>query len=94
MKNLVPRLFGETEAKRLGIENGWYGTRVSGTLMTGPDASLDACVAAIDLLPEPKPRADAEEYAPVLIVPPAKSIHAMMNVQPRTAYQIGRKPGR
>jgi hypothetical protein len=94
MKNLVPRLIGEPEAKRLGIENGWYGTRVSGTLMTGPDASLAACVAAIDLLPEPKPRAEVKAHAPILIVPPAKSIHSMMNVQPRTAYQIGRKPDR
>ena len=52
MKDLTPRLVQETEAKKLGIPHGWYGTRVSGTFMTGPCASLDECLETIRLLPE------------------------------------------
>ncbi len=44
MINLTPRLIEEIEAKKLGIPHGWYGTRVSGTLMTGRCASFDDCL--------------------------------------------------
>ncbi len=88
--NFVPRLVGEAEAKQLGVEGGWYGTKMSGTFVTGPSANLEACMAAIDLLPKP-PR--------VIPAPPAethraKSIHAITNAAARSAYQIGRKPYR
>jgi len=52
VKDLTPRLIEESESKKLGIPHGWYGTRVSGTFMTGPCASLDECLEAIRLLPE------------------------------------------
>ena len=88
--NFVPRLVGQSEAKQLGVEGGWYGTKMSGTFVTGPSASLEACIAAIDLLPKP-PK--------VILTPPveatrAKSIHAQTNAAARSAYQIGRKPYR
>jgi hypothetical protein len=92
MENLVPRLVGGPEAKRLGIEGGWYGTKVSGTFVTGPSASLAACVEAIDRVPEPIKIIEAENDTPAK-APAAKSIYAA-NTQTRTAYQIGRRPGR
>jgi hypothetical protein len=48
MENLVPRLIGKSEASRLGVLAGWYGTKVSGTFVTGPCASLATCIEAID----------------------------------------------
>lgn len=53
MENLVPRLVGKIEARQLGVQGGWYGAKVSGTFMTGPCASLAACIEAIDLMSEP-----------------------------------------
>ena len=44
MQNLVPRLVGAPEAKLLGVEGGWYGTKMSGTFVTGPLPSLEACM--------------------------------------------------
>ena len=52
MEGLTPRLIEELESKQLGIPHGWYGTRISGTLMTGPCASRDDCLETIRLLPE------------------------------------------
>ena len=94
MENLVPRLVGGPEAKRLGVEGGWYGTKVSGTFVTGPSASLAACIEAIDGVPEPVQMIEAEAIhdTPAKTLPP-KSIYAA-NTQTRTAYQIGRRPGR
>ena len=88
--NFVPRLVGETEAKQLGVAGGWYGTKMSGTFVTGPSASLEACMAAINLLPKPPKAA----LAPQAETHRAKSIHAMTNAAARSAYQIGRKPYR
>jgi hypothetical protein len=94
MENLVPRLVGAPEAKRLGIEGGWYGTKVSGTFVTGPSASLAACIEAIDGIPEPLKIIEAEAIRDTPAkAPPAQSIYAA-NTQTRTAYQIGRRPGR
>ena len=95
MENLVPRLVGAPEAKRLGIQDGWYGTKISGTFVTGPSVSLEACMEAIDLVPEPVQIADAivENNAPGG-KQPAQSIYMPASTQARTAYQIGRKSGR
>jgi hypothetical protein len=91
MKNLVPRLVSESEAKILGVEAGWYGTKMSGTFVTGALPSLEACTKAIDLIPEPPkvidPEADAKQAAAIA----AKSIHAIANANARSAYQIGHK---
>lgn len=53
MKDLNTRHILKDESARLGIKNGWYGTRVNGTLMTGPSDTEEACLAAIKALPEP-----------------------------------------
>ena len=53
MKNLSPRHIKKEESDRLGIQDGWYGIKVSGTLMTGPAASHDECQKLIDALPDP-----------------------------------------
>ena len=39
MQTLLHRHVEIPEAARLGIESGWYGTKVSGTFVTGPHAS-------------------------------------------------------
>lgn len=96
MQNLTPRLIGDAEARRLGIPRGWYGTRVSGTLMTGACATLERCVAAIDLLPEPvdiavpaTPDKAISKRAHVSI-----SARVFSGELVRTPYQIGRKTSR
>jgi hypothetical protein len=91
MDNFIPRLVGEPEAKRLGVEGGWYGTKMSGTFVTGPAANLEACMKAIDLLPKP---AKVVHVAAPADTHRAKSIHAIANAQARSTYQIGRKPYR
>jgi hypothetical protein len=53
MKNLTPRHIQKDESDRLGIKNGWYGTKVNGTLVTGPWDSSEKCLKEIDQLPEP-----------------------------------------
>ena len=53
MKDLNTRHIQKDESDRLGIKHGWYGTRVNGTLMTGPSDNEEACLAAIKALPEP-----------------------------------------
>ena len=51
MNDFVPRLIGKPEAIRLGIQDGWYGIKVSGTFVTERCESLAVCKAAIDLIP-------------------------------------------
>ena len=53
VKNLNARHIDKDESTFLGIAQGWYGTRVNGTLMTGPSESEEACLAANSALPEP-----------------------------------------
>ena len=89
MKGLVPRLVGEPEAKRLGIQQGWYGAKVSGTFVTGPSASLDACIEAMDLIPEP-PKVIGSS-ADIKITPASPF---RLFTKARTAYEIARKPTR
>jgi hypothetical protein len=91
MHNLVPRLVGPPEAGRLGVQSGWYGTKTNGTFMTGPLASLAACIEAIDLIPEPV--TDARP-GPALPKPISYTSVYQTNMHTRTAYQIGRKPPR
>lgn len=89
MKNLAPRLVGEVEAKMLGVAHGWYGTKASGTFVTGPSLSLDACIVAMDELPEPIERTN--DAAPIK-KQSTESAPSIFNTQARTAYQIGSKP--
>lgn len=43
MEEVVPRYIKPVEATRLGIQDGWYGNKVNGTLMTERFADLEAC---------------------------------------------------
>jgi hypothetical protein len=50
MQDWTPRQVDKEEAARLGVPAGWYGTKVSGTFVTGPLATQDECLAAISAL--------------------------------------------
>ena len=43
MQNLSPRHIETKESTRLGVQSGWYGTKVSGTFVTGPHATEADC---------------------------------------------------
>jgi hypothetical protein len=43
MTNLSSRRVDAPEAARLGIKAGWYGTKVSGTFVTGPHETDEDC---------------------------------------------------
>lgn len=93
--DLTPRLIEETESKKLGIPQGWYGTRVSGTFMTGPSASLDECLEAIRLLPDvaTKPGAISPGDDPATSARPAvTSVYEFYSKV--TAGRVGYKPSR
>ena len=97
MQNLTPRLVEAPESKILGIEQGWYGVKVSGTIMTGPSSTLEKCLETIGLLPEPvvKRFALPGDTVPTrnddeTTVSPLASARPFM--QTVSLYQIGRKP--
>lgn len=50
MTNLSSRHVDATEAARLGVQSGWYGTKVSGTFVTGPHATNEDCIKQIKTL--------------------------------------------
>jgi hypothetical protein len=87
MENFVPRLVGKSEASRLGIQDGWYGTKVSGTFVTERYESLAMCIDAIDLIPVSL----EVEY----VDPPAKPrlatpFHSVTSLLARAAYRQNR----
>jgi hypothetical protein len=43
MENLSPRHVEKNESNRLGVQSGWYGTKVNGTFVTGPHATETDC---------------------------------------------------
>jgi hypothetical protein len=47
MLNLLPRHVSSTEATYLGVTSGWYGTKVSGTFVTGPHPTEEGCMKKI-----------------------------------------------
>ena len=47
MQELLHRRVGTDEATRLGVESGWYGTKVSGMFVTGPHATEAECIRKI-----------------------------------------------
>jgi len=54
MQILSPRHVQPEESLRLGIESGWYSTKVSGTFVTGPHTTRDDCLLKIaELNPAP-----------------------------------------
>ena len=44
------------ESLRLGVESGWYSTKVSGTFVTGPHATEQDCLSKIAELNPPVKR--------------------------------------
>jgi hypothetical protein len=56
MQNLVSRHVMPEESARLGVESGWYITKVSGTFVTGPHASESICTTKIAELNPPVKR--------------------------------------
>src|SRR3954467_2504736 len=57
MQNLSPRHVKTEESLRLGVESGWYSTKVSGTFVTGPHATEADCRGKIlELNPPPAKR--------------------------------------
>lgn len=50
MTPLSTRHVDATEAVRLGVKPGWYGTKVSGTFVTGPHATDEDCLRQIKTL--------------------------------------------
>lgn len=47
MKNLTPRHVQSAEAVRLGVQSGWYSTKVSGTFVSGPHDTEADCLSRI-----------------------------------------------
>ncbi len=47
MKNLTPRHVQSAEAARLGVQSGWYSTKVSGTFVSGPHDTEADCLSRI-----------------------------------------------
>lgn len=96
MKDLIPRLFEEAEAKLHGIQSGWYGTKQSGTFVTGPSLTLEDCMKAIKDAPEPPVFVDPFAAAAVVELPPKPVVNdlsgfAAYNADSRESYRIGRK---
>lgn len=93
MEKLIPRLIGEVESKSLGLEKGWYGRKVSGTIMTGASRDRSACIEAIGLVAQPARLAN--RYSSDALRDEAhasESIYVVAQTKLRTASQLARKP--
>ena len=54
MQNLSPRHVKNEESLCLGVESGWYSTKVSGTFVSGPHSSEAECLRRIaEITPPP-----------------------------------------
>jgi hypothetical protein len=60
MQNLSPRHVEKKESARLGVQAGWYGTKVSGTFVTGPHATEADCRRKIAELDAPTTKGSPE----------------------------------
>jgi hypothetical protein len=47
MMKLQSRHVDTAEAAYLGVTSGWYGTKISGTFVTGPHPSEEGCLRKI-----------------------------------------------
>jgi hypothetical protein len=57
MQALSARHVKTEESLRLGVESGWYSTKVSGTFVTGPHTTQADCLSKIaELNPAPVKR--------------------------------------
>jgi hypothetical protein len=50
MSELSARHVEAAEATRLGVKSGWYGTKVSGTFVTGPHETEKECMVQVKVL--------------------------------------------
>jgi hypothetical protein len=50
MTYLSSRHVDAAEAAHLGVKSGWYGTKASGTFVTGPHATDEDCLRQIKTL--------------------------------------------
>ena len=99
MQNLTPRHIEAAESKILGIEQGWYGVKVSGTIMTGPASTHEKCLETIGLLPDPVIKGPALTHDAVPAhnddeSPVSSRASAPPFMQTVSLYQIGKKRGR
>ncbi len=53
MQKLSPRHVLTEESLRLGVESGWYSTKVSGTFVSGPHPTEAACRSRINEIDPP-----------------------------------------
>ena len=53
MQKLLSQQVGTNEATRLGVQSGWYGTKASGTFVTGPHATETDCCRKVAELNAP-----------------------------------------
>ena len=54
MQNLSPRhVLSAERHQRLGVQSGWYSTKVSGTFVSGPHPTEAACRSRIDEINPP-----------------------------------------
>jgi hypothetical protein len=54
MQNLSPRHVKTDESLRLGVESGWYSTKVSGTFVSGPHDTEADCLRRIAEIDPPR----------------------------------------
>jgi hypothetical protein len=47
MQPLAPRFIDAAEAHRLRVESGWYGSKASGTFVTGPHQTEEDCARTL-----------------------------------------------
>ena len=94
MQNLTSRHIEAAESKILGIEQGWYGVKVSGTIMTGPVSTHEKCLETIGLLPDPAVKSPALKHDAVPIHNDHESSVSSRASQTVSLYQIGKKRGR
>jgi hypothetical protein len=47
MQALAPRFIDAAEAHRLRVESGWYGSKPSGTFVTGPHQTEEDCARTL-----------------------------------------------
>ena len=69
MQNLSPRHVMTEESLRLGVESGWYSTKVSGTFVSGPHSSEADCLRRIAEINPPAAKKKATERSRWKIVP-------------------------
>ena len=63
MQNLSPRHVKTEESLRLGVDSGWYSTKVSGTFVSGPHDTEADCLRKIAEIDPPPAKAAKKKPA-------------------------------